>query len=438
MATILRFLAIEPVNDYRGAGTTAAAVPHLIAFAGAYAVYAMMCVWYEYRESSAQRESAPLEGKPRNLKWDFLKLVLLWVVIALHTDQAVYGLGWRDLNKYHYLLRYNFGGFALSSFSFVSGVFSGSANRDAMKKMTCSFVGAAMLTSAMCDLVILVTPGDKRPLLVHDMTWYLLALCVWRWTVSPLFSAMASRSVPSPVTWTGVFCTCYCLAHGISFHSNFYWGYFAFWFYTPFFALGRCAQRQTWTAWLENKYLVCAAAGSLLLWCFALLWWEDLHDWNDVICMSDVCSRKPWPGPQSSAGLSAAGFADACRIFSLKAWLSFSVMWLIAAASPRQHALSSMLAGCGTRTIYGYVLHIIVHVYLGVRLGLPLIVELLPEWIGVMLLLVMCAVALFVWCSKLTQCMFSWMVEPLWILRVEAQCIAPHHEPKIQQSGASC
>lgn len=419
MTSIQRFYAIEPVNDYRGAGTTLAGWQHLLTYTVAYTAYSIGCVYYEYRESCVSQDSRPLVGKARNPKWDVLKLVLLCCVIIIHSDQAIFGLGPTGLHSYHYLIRYNLGAFTLSSFAFVSGVFGDNSSYKSMKKMTCTLVGAAIFTSLLCDLIILCTPGEKRPMYVHDMTWYLLAVCAWRWTVSPLFNALDKYAIPSIVSWLCVFCACYLFAHGISFHNTFYWGYFAFWFYTPFYALGRCLQRETWTKLLDNEYLLYAAIATVFFWCVAMLYWGDFQEWNDVVCVRNYCSRKSWPGPYTSDdGISLAGFVDACRVFLLKAWWSFAVIWLIAAATPMQSTFAGFLAGCGARTIYGYVLHIVAHVYLGVRLGLPLIVDWLPEWMSLAIVLVMCVLATFVWCSQLSQLLFSWMVEPLWILEL--------------------
>jgi len=95
-----------------------------------------------------------------------------------------------------------------------------------------------------------------------------------------------------------------------------------------------------------------------------------------------------------------------------------AVMWLVAAMEPLLQSLAprllAVLAGCGARTLYGYVLHEVFLLVLGMRMGVRF--PPMPDVLWILICVLAALLATFVWCCRLTERLFAWALMPFWLL----------------------
>jgi len=391
------------------------------------------------RHAERQAETTPESGKPsvqagqavtgdlplaapkeRVGEWDLIKAVMLFFVIVLHIGRN----GWlkgglSDGDQTFFLM---LAPFPMPAFAFISGVFGASVGRSTMLKTLCYTLGTFLLAKMLGGMIVLTTPGPRS---FEDIRcvgflvlWYLKSLAVWRFTLTPLFHYTSKRNVPALVPFVGVFLVCHVLRHLGLPHWAREWIYFA-----PYYAQGLLLSASRWSELLADRRCTFVAYAFILVWCASLAM-PSVRDWNDVACAHGFsqCPNSHWPATMkfTRRALSVSSFMTDVRIYASQDALSMAVMWIVAAfAAPLQAKaprLAAVVFGIGTRTLYGYVLHFLLFLQLGVRMGVSF--PHMDSWIWCMISMPLAMQALFVFCSSLTGLLFTWVIMPFWMLRI--------------------
>mmetsp|Transcript_83200 Transcript_83200/g.185895 ORF Transcript_83200/g.185895 Transcript_83200/m.185895 type:complete len:338 (+) Transcript_83200:44-1057(+) len=241
----------------------------------------------------------------------------------------------------------------------VSGVFGQSINRTSLVNMCCYTIGTVILTCVLMDSVSSVLFETGEPV-SRIGGWYLLALFLWRITISPLYH-VGTRicNVPSWIIFIFIFVAAGFTLQSISVaHEQLL--YFRFPYalqiltLAPYFAAGHLLSVQDWSRLLFDRRLVVLGGVVVMAWYAGLTFSHWFQGFNihagcgnhwPVLCLREdsfKISSWFWVHAQRLPIVLAAicmlgGFADLLQYLPL-GWFS------------------KVVFDCGTRTLYAYVL----------------------------------------------------------------------------------
>jgi hypothetical protein len=464
----------DPTEDLIKAEMSSTPVTGSLGLAWSYVafllVYAVMCVTYSYAttnsdaEKSVEATSATSDrDKPRYLEWDFIKFVLHFCVVTTHMME--FTLSQNGNARLTVLLEpwfkwyMNFPvSFMMSGFAIISGVFGHGVSRKGLARCLCYTLGTAFLTTTIVNCLFLIPRSQGGPLYwkevlpMHPMglTWYLGALAVWRFTVSPLFhfGSLWEVHVAVPFVLTCVLSfvgwrTLPGLVGSTPF-ASFLISSNTFVF-APFFALGQLMPMSRWTNLLRVPALICIAVAFAFTWYLALFFSPWFRDWNQVACLGNcgevsaslnpidvgdsiatqLCVKnRHFPNMEGHA--SAAITFNLVMVdvlnFALKASISVAMLFTISAPlRPFMHFapnLASIVLGSGTRTLYGYILHWVVIVDLAETMDFHLITNEIPEALLPWFCILFTLFLVLILTSAFTERILSWLIMPLWLMNL--------------------
>jgi len=415
-------------------------------------------------------QKPPGKAKVRVIEWDVARLVLSYCVVHMHygvflncnpdIESVIGGINFPGVNGMLFacvsqtqrlIFITDVKTFDMCGFAFISGVFGTKIDIESLCRVLCYTIGTAYMWLLLANTVLLVTPDT--PYWAHSgrdhwswrtlgPAWYLFALAAWRWTISPLFHVARARGFPTQVLFATLLVVSYVLweatGNGTYPAPNIIpYQYFAF---GPFFALGQMLPAATWTKLLQDKRLSLVALATAVAWYSCLIGSAGFRRWNFVVPWEDPVifhleNRGHWPVlplslscgthelPQCSPSRLVQQLVMHLLAFVLKATITLAVIWVAAALARPLHwllgeCLWDVVAGCGSRTFYNYVLHVIFGWYVGARMGIPLLLAMLPEPMWYLAIIVMAMVSMFAFSCSLSERLFSWVVMPSWLMDV--------------------
>lgn len=406
----------------------------------------------------ASAETTPLaaaaKGQQKRLsEWDFTKFVLLFFVVFYHMNMFASPLvwlsqGWIGSVWYHFATVW-----MMSGFVFVSGVFGQSVRAPALSRVFCYTVGTSTILTVLRGLLTVATPGPSDFGLTA-LVWYLVCLFVWRFAVTPAFVFWRARGLPRTPFLALLTFGCSFLHHlQVTGIVGGFWQYIVV--FAPFFGLGLLRTPAEWTALMEGRLFLASSVAVVCCWYGCLLLWPSFREQSairEVSCWtgySNYCPDVYFPRMFTPDQMSLRSFGRDVRAYSLKAVVTVAMVSVLCAVfrSLRSVApeIAARLAACGDRTLYGYLLHMLLFMIVGLRMGLvsfflPIPVigsERLPQDAGpadfilirlgftqpqwqwesaCALYLLMASAVIFMWTSRLTERIFKPLVYPFWML----------------------
>lgn len=386
-------------------------------------------------------------------EWDFTKLVLLFFVVFFHMNMFVTPMvwlsrGWIGSVWYHFATVW-----MMSGFVFVSGVFGQSVGKSALSRVFCYTVGTSAILTGLRGFLTVATPGPSDFGLTA-LIWYLVCLFVWRFAVTPAFVFTRARGLPGPL-FLALLTFGACLLHHVQLPGAVggFWQYIVV--FAPFFALGLLRTPAEWTTLMMEKTFLVSSVVLVLGWygCLALWpWFRGQGAVLEVSCWTgytDMCTDVYFPNMFTPDQMSLGSFGRDIRAYSIKAVITVAMVSVLCATFRSLHSvapgLASRLAACGDRTLYGYLLHMLLFMIVGVRMGLVAFILPIPEigseslpmtavpanfilirlgftqpqvsWASACgLYFLMATAVMFVWTSRLTERIFKPLIYPFWML----------------------
>eukprot|EP00930_Biecheleria_cincta_P045005 TRINITY_DN31012_c0_g1_i1.p1 TRINITY_DN31012_c0_g1~~TRINITY_DN31012_c0_g1_i1.p1 ORF type:complete len:517 (+),score=49.95 TRINITY_DN31012_c0_g1_i1:25-1551(+) len=361
----------------------------------------LFCLGYELLFPPGAEKDIPANAgqppkNPRLPLWDIMRFALECLVIYNHvvSSWVTEGMGLQDvLERAGRPIR--MGGFAM-----VSGVFGSSMTADSVSKMFCYTLG----TTALAVAFYLCTLSDYP---MH--LWYLQSLLMWRLTLTPCFYVFAELEIPSivPMLISHVllyFARHLQLADSLRVEPETFWYGFAF-------SVGLLFPVGTWTKTMLHRGSLAGAV--FILACY----------YSDCF----LTPFDPWltdghaPAWVFSAPMGIHGFIKDTVLACVQSVLALAALIIIAHASTLFSKIApqscEFVAGCGSRTLYAYVLHMWLKV--GMAEGFPELYCLtqsphsilwatgLTLWLNVVL------------CMRGSERLFRWMLLPYWMLDIK-------------------
>lgn len=258
---------------------------------------------------------------------------------------------------------------------------------ESVSKMFCYTVGTTCLAGVFYSWSNLDPVPEK---VMH--LWYLMSMLLWRLTITPTFFALREKlGMPSVVPLLVSNVMLYMARHLELLTVEQGW-------YGFFFAVGLCCSVGEWTNIMLHPG---ALVGALcVLSChFGMIFNTSLDPW---LCASHV---ENWV---VSDPVAFTGFLKDTVLGSFQSCLALSTLVILANASTLFSKIlpscCDFVAGCGSRTLYAYVLHI--WVLRAVKIIRPeaLYPVGLSMWLNVVL------------CMRGSEYVFKWLLLPYWIL----------------------
>lgn len=342
--------------------------------------------------------------KPRLPLWDIMRFVLEFTVIYhhLHGGENV-GLE-KGINPFqppcsmpsHEFLdtmERSFRPLRMGGFAMLSGVFGASMAWESVSKMLCYTMGTTCLAGVFYSWSSL-NPVPVRLLFL----WYLVSILVWRLTITPMFYALRDKlGMPSLVPLIASNVMLYLARHLQLLTLEQGW-------YGIMFAAALCLSANDWTKLLLHPGTLVGAV-SVLSCYFGTIFLTPLDPW---LCDSHV------PTWVASDPITFVGFMKDTALGAVQICLALSALAILANASTvfskTLPSCCEFVAGCGSRTLYAYVLHMwVVHALNDIKpdnFQYPPIT--FPIWLNVVLSM------------RGTEYLFSWLLLPYWILDLGA------------------
>eukprot|EP00928_Gymnodinium_smaydae_P014720 TRINITY_DN15418_c0_g2_i1.p1 TRINITY_DN15418_c0_g2~~TRINITY_DN15418_c0_g2_i1.p1 ORF type:complete len:555 (-),score=26.83 TRINITY_DN15418_c0_g2_i1:263-1927(-) len=422
-----------------------------IAFIVASLAYAAACVMYSFTTARGKNPETSVtladglpraETKTRVTEWDYIKIFGHLCIVYEHfyftnvlsvRPTLVLLEPWGTWNGNLWT------GFMMSLFAVVSGIFGQKVSYNILCKTLCYTFGTAYLVTTFNNIISCMASGEYSfdllaPRTTMGVLWYLGGLGIWRLVISPLFSLAESQGISRAVPF---------LVSCIMFYAG--WHVFPLLFerpylnlmteaaifaLAPFFALGHLLPSAQWTSLIRSRKLVAAGFWFTFAWYAALVVSPSFRSWNKVACLGP-CARLdrlchsdrhfPQNWQHSADGFSFEQLRTDTVNYLLKGSITLAVMFAVGGVPRLMLAVAPKLHDCiaerGVRTFYGYVLH---YVYFNIAalMGFDGIATIMPvAWIPPFCLLV-AVFTIFILTSTLTERLFSWLVMPLWLMRI--------------------
>lgn len=321
------------------------------------------------------------------------------------------------------------GCFRMAAFAFISGVFGSNITSQALSKMLCYTLGTAFITTiVMCATGIAhnmiepefnITWLQDTEHLFYGGLWYLVDVFIWRLTISPLFHIMhkrlgmpsfipfltcillmyAGRHLHTPTAtapvqdsrlWTAL--QVLCTGDGVLYYGN-------------FFALGlMIGPSSSAKAFLDARLLIVA---------FLVLVGAYHYSWDIV------SSGAHSPSTVNDGPIGMHSFITDLKYLAVVSSFVLAALTCVAqiAALLTKLAPSStdFIAGCGSRTLYAYVLQWLVLRELQLQ---QIILNLPNEFAQNSFMLIAALVLNVILSCRGCESLFSWWVMPYWILDI--------------------
>jgi hypothetical protein len=410
-------------------------------------------------EATVQQNEKPNKSdKPRFDEWDLIKFALHYCIVTGHIGLVFLANSpayWFDTWA-QWLM--NFGvAFEMSGFAFVSGVFGQNMSWDATSKMLCYTFGAAYLLTTVWRVFLMLTgfihEGVYAPIprwgYDHSF-WYLTSLAWWRLLISPLFHVSAEHGLHKIFPYAVVCFLSYAgwrASPALSRALELITSSPEVFLLAPYFALGQLLPMSGWTSLLRSRWLTVIGIVFVAIWYSCLALSPPFRAWNEVANLGADCgeSAMSLDPPATSMGIFVRQFcvttrhfphaeehprmaltAEVFRVdlanFVLKAAITLAMLLTLAAPLDVLKRLvpraSKIILCSGTRTIYGYVMHMILVYYVVPQQAWMDIGRHVPTtWIPVFFAAVALGIVM-IFTSSLTVRLCEWMIFPYWFLRV--------------------
>lgn len=392
----------------------------------------LFCFWYELWQPSSSNEEKPTTGSnlqaaaarsslpaPRKQRlpvWDVARFILeLWVIChhmpgaggLVMTDSPSPMDGWNRL----------FLPMRMTGFSMITGMFGSSMTRESLSKMCCYTFGTCLLASMLYTW----EPGHGLnleawlagiPMPFH--LWYLRLLPFWRLTITPFFHLVCEKfRMPALVPFIITYVLLYVIRHSGLERAQFDASMDAkiknfigdFCFYGTFFALGLCMSASHWAHGLLHSWTLMPAV--MLL---GVYW---IRYCNTVL---DPFDGGHFPRYMQEDPMSIQGFVKDSLLMSQSTCLTLSAFAVIAHFSvilarcaPK---VCDFVAGCGSRTLYAYVLHPLC--ILSIQSAVTW--ETCEKPLHAAMTIAFAMLMNVVLCTRASELLFKWMLLPYWML----------------------
>mmetsp|Transcript_104824 Transcript_104824/g.190742 ORF Transcript_104824/g.190742 Transcript_104824/m.190742 type:complete len:554 (-) Transcript_104824:315-1976(-) len=385
-----------------------------------YFAYTVPCVWYEMIGASANSS-----GKQRDGTIDFIRLVMHFLIIIEHVSMGppfihTVWCNWK-----------------MGVFSVLSGIFGSHVDKAHLANVLCYTLGSIIMLRLVLEPSIAILAGATEynnigsgksgfPLwfLVRGPEWYLMALGIWRFCVSPFFALMKRLQVPALVPF--IFTFGFSLLVKTQLPDGSIYSYVgAIVVLMPYFAIGLLRPASWWLEILHDRRLQLASAAFYVLWFGFILNHYQIEDAVGRLWVHPTVSKMT-----VSYILMASMCLATMQLLAL-------VHTILQKCFPPQ--MMQIIDGLGARTFYGYILHYYITVNILVFLVAPHVnkaylrycdipVKLLDErmdeemlppcFAGHCIAFAISVHAAFILCSRLTEKLFGWMLMPYWMKSV--------------------
>lgn len=260
---------------------------------------------------------------------------------------------------------------------------------ESVSKMFCYTIGTTCLAGVFYSWSNL----DPMPSTLGHL-WYLMSMLLWRLTITPTFYALRQKlGMPFVVPLLASNVMLYVARHLELFTLDQGW-------YGIFFAVGLCFSVGEWTKIMLHPGALVGAL-SVLSCHYGMIFSTPLDPW---LCTGHAAQ---WV---ASDPISFTSFLKDTMLGGLQSCLAFSLLVIIANASTlfskTLPSCCDFVAGCGSRTLYAYVLHQwVVFAVKDIKpqaVDIPLIA--FTMWLNV------------IFCMRGSEYLFKWLLLPYWIL----------------------
>jgi len=300
------------------------------------ASFTVYCICYELsfpsRQSNGKSPTVPFAASPacRDHIWDIMKFLLIWTVVVFH---------WPTCSS-HWMEPFFMGGFAL-----ISGIFGASVSSASTSRMLCATLGCCVIATLIKGpLQVLLAGKDLHIVPTFDgKLWYLESLCVWRLTITPLFHFSREKlGMPSCIPLAFTITTSLVL---INQHIMTFW-------FGIYFAIGLSLPPKAWRDILLHKGTLIFALVVLAFY-YTQVYNTSLNAWKGgdlpVLKMSTDTPRN------TASFLHDLWMVGACTSMTVASLcIAAHISSALAELAP---GTQKFLAGCGSRSLYTYLLH---------------------------------------------------------------------------------
>lgn len=383
----------------------------------------------------------------RHMGWDIVKMVLMFQVIKYHYIKEFLGSQPFRTDDTGLFSMYSYGmmgvSYTMPMFAFVSGLFSQHRGWLSLFRFSCLTLATVYLYSAFFNLAcwLAAVPGKGQvPIPCFPfITWYLFALLTWRAIVAPMFHFASSSNLPSVLVLLLAFALSYMMPmvhhHSPTLSSPIQFPPEEGWLLATPFAVGLMWSSRQWEALFRERLVIGASCFIAFSWYFGLQLSGTFSDWAVVACRNPLHCQDLWfkgfagfgfPNavmqmfPQ---GLSWASLTLLLLVYVQQFAIGLSMLCLIHRATDLLQWLlprfTEAAALAGSRTLYAYLLHVLLLNAVFVNAGLGGLMynalHALPDVAHGALMYVLSSLILFICTSDLAVMLFSWMLEPYWI-----------------------
>jgi len=386
-----------------------------------------------------QPQAALAVDKPKKARvplWDLCKFVAHIFVQYSHFGSKM-SMGYEGDLFMHQAFYWS-SSWKMSAFVFISGVFGQSLAKDALSKMCCYGIASPFFISCLYLLIcwgsvvftgVYVFPTGHSP----NHIWYPFAMVYWRLALVPFRNLTRRKGIPYPVAFMVVLVLSFLARHAtpqhlptthwsedttrLSFGYRYYQDVLLF---SPFYFAGLYMSHQEWTQLLLSIPHQTFAVLIFVAWNLSLVS-MTVRRLATISCMGSVlqCDCDHWPTTNDPPPVSLDSFLVDCRDYTMKFTITFAFIWTVAwITGPLRQVFPQVMKyilAAGTRTMYGYLLHIPLFIILGLRMGFPLLLSRVPPALFPAVGFLLCMFSALVLCSKLTEKLFRWMVLPFWM-----------------------
>mmetsp|Transcript_104826 Transcript_104826/g.190748 ORF Transcript_104826/g.190748 Transcript_104826/m.190748 type:complete len:522 (-) Transcript_104826:315-1880(-) len=395
-----------------------------------YFAYTIPCFWYELTSTNANPN-----GKQRDGTIDFIRLWMHFLIILEHVSMQP---------PFSHIVWCNW---KMGVFSVLSGIFGSHVDKAHLANVLCYTLGSIIMLRLVLEPSIAILAGATEynnigsgksgfPLwfLVRGPEWYLMALGIWRFCVSPFFALMKRLQVPALVPF--IFTFGFSLLVKTQLPDGSIYSYVgAIVVLMPYFAIGLLRPASWWLEILHDRRLQLASAAFYVLW-YAF---DVPHQFQ----LQDAVGR-PW-GAYPSVSKVAGSFILMGPMCLATMSLLAVVHTLLQKCFPSQ--VLQIMDGLGARTFYGYMLHVYTTVNILYFLIAPRVDEAYMRYCdipmtfldaeerpacsaGFWIAFAMSAHACFIWCSRLTERLLGWCLMPYWMKSVGSCICSCGRSPK--------
>eukprot|EP00930_Biecheleria_cincta_P094546 TRINITY_DN8577_c0_g1_i1.p1 TRINITY_DN8577_c0_g1~~TRINITY_DN8577_c0_g1_i1.p1 ORF type:complete len:495 (+),score=36.49 TRINITY_DN8577_c0_g1_i1:67-1485(+) len=390
-----------------------------IALLSALTFMTLFSLWYELRCPPKTAGNAGTK-KPRIPMWDMMRFFIEWGIIFEHVNLCTTwsGVEFYDQSPLWNRMNDSMTSWRMTGFAFISGIFGSSMAKTSICNMFCYTLGTGALTHLMKLAVPATLTGSLHlpTYLVDSDTWYLFDLFVWKLAITPVFHIMSETlRMPRAFPFLISVVIMYLLRHVTTMSANHEsWQLFLQWcplaypdgrfgalHFGNYFALGLAVGRER----AEQLFL---DARTLLLAPLAIFF-------CNMFFYDILIAAKHTPPEIYGGQITPRSYGSDLRFLSVISINMVAILACIAQFSkllsnlcPR---LSDFVAGCGSRTLYAYVLHLT----LAQSISFAPWISTFDPRLHVALFAILSLFLNVVLSSRGAECLFNWWVMPYWI-----------------------